>query len=109
MFANTVLSLILAEYYHDNPPQGGAVIHTGSTTVHVHGYPVQQQPQPVGYPTQQQPGYQQQGYPSHQNYHHPTGGYPQTGHNQQHHGYHEAPPPYTERETMPSAPPAEKM
>ncbi|XP_053378232.1 protein SPEC3-like [Mercenaria mercenaria] len=118
-----------AEYYHDNPPEGGTVLRPGGTqsTVVVqpgsagyqYGYPASQPVQPYtggyspqqpqqGYPPPQQQGYpppqqgyappQQQGYPPPQQQ-----GYPQSS------GYGEAPPPYTESETTPSAPPEHKM
>lgn len=111
-----------AEYYHDNPPDGGTVLHSGNSTVVVpsgypRSYPIQTQPQPTGYLAQ--PGYQQPqpGYPAIQpqaGYGQPYQGYnqPQTGYSQPHpggslaKGYGEPPPPYTE--TVPSAPPADK-
>ncbi|XP_052782133.1 TM2 domain-containing protein DDB_G0277895-like [Mya arenaria] len=109
-----------SEYYHDNPPGGGTVIHQQGQTQAIvvqpgsanypQGYPVAPQ-QPQGY--QPSPGGQfptGQSYP-HQQYGPQPGGY--QGYNQgtpqgPPGGYGEPPPAYTERDTLPSAPPLEK-
>ncbi|XP_060585097.1 protein SPEC3-like [Ruditapes philippinarum] len=123
-----------AEYYHDNPVGGGTVLRPGGTQTTVvvqpgsagyqYGYPASQpaqtyagysqQPQ-QGYPSPQQPqGYPpaQQGYPppQQQGYQPPPQGYAQPYNPQQSTpGFGEAPPPYTETETMPTAPPEHKV
>ncbi|WAR26651.1 STUM-like protein [Mya arenaria] len=117
-FGSCMMSV--GEYYHDNPPGGGTVIHQQGQTQAIvvqpgsanypQGYPVAPQ-QPQGY--QPSPGGQfptGQSYP-HQQYGPQPGGY--QGYNQgtpqgPPGGYGEPPPAYTERDTLPSAPPLEK-
>lgn len=95
-----------AEYYHDNPAGNGVVIQQPCAQIVVmqpggnshprQQYPVQQQQHVI------QPGFQQPFTQPQQYYPHPpayVGGAYQS----------ELPPPYTEREIMPTAPPAEKQ
>lgn len=112
-----------AEYYHDNPPDGGTVIHPGGgqTTVvvqpgtagYAYGYPTQPVQSYQGYGQQQYPGYQQSGYPPPQQQGYPPPQSGQTGaamySGQPLSGYAEPPPPYTESTTAASAPPEHKV
>lgn len=96
-----------SEYYHDNPPDGGTVLHPGggqATVVIQPGNPGYHYGYPSAQPAQPFPGFS----PQQQQYHDQPQQYPYPGPQPQM-GYGEPPPPYTERETMPSAPPEFKV